>query len=168
MLRSPIWIRLHANRCAPRTRLAPGIRRWWRNELGRQSKLLSFHARTEKTRKTIRNFGCQPLRRSMNRFASTRSPSVGQRSREIYCLVARVPTLTGEAPATNSRSRLPGRFTPYGEPVNLRFAYCHCYGDSAISLSPRLSGRLRTSHRLSNCIVARCSDVYFGQCGKSA
>jgi hypothetical protein len=61
-----------------------------------------------------------------------------------------------------------GKFTLNGEPVNLRFAYRHCYGDSAISLSPRLSGPLRTSHCLSNCIVARCSDVYFGQCGKSA
>jgi len=39
---------------------------------------------------------------------------------------------------------------------------------SAISLSPRLSGPMRTSHCLSSCIVARCSEVYFGQCGKSA
>jgi len=37
-----------------------------------------------------------------------------------------------------------------------------------INFSPWLSGSLRTSHGVSNCIVGRSSEVYFGQCGKSA
>jgi hypothetical protein len=50
--------------------------------------------------------------------------------------------------------------------ANGLFLDSHLYA-SAISLNPWLSGSLRTAHVLSNCIVARRSEAYFGQCGKS-
>ena len=38
--------------------------------------------------------------------------------------------------------------------------------DCAISLSPSASGSLRTAQGVSKYIVARCSEVYAGQCGR--